>query len=106
MRVSDPLWLLMILADASTEPSAPAPDPAAPLPSLGLPETFWPGLFGTLVFGIVGLALAVLGFKVFDWLTPRIDVQKELAEKQNVAVAVVVAAVILGVCYVVAHVVR
>lgn len=98
MRIVDPLWLLTLLADASTEPSAP--------PGLGLPETFIPGLFGTLVFGAVGIALAVLGFKVFDWLTPRIDVQKELAEKQNVAVAVVVAAVILGVCYIVAHVVR
>jgi putative membrane protein len=102
MPVLDPLWLL--LADA--DPSGSAPEPS-PVPFwLGLPEDFWPAIFGVIVLGLVTLALVVLGFKVFDWLTPRIDVQKELAEKQNVAVAIVVAAIILGVCYVMAHVVR
>ena len=69
-------------------------------------ERFWTNLVSSLVFGVVGLGLALLGFKLFDWLTPRIDVQRELAEKQNVAVAIVVAAVVLGICYVVAHVVQ
>jgi len=68
-------------------------------------ERFWTNLVSSLVFGVVGLGLALLGFKLFDWLTPRIDVQRELAEKQNVAVAIVVAAVVVGICYVVAHVV-
>ena len=71
-----------------------------------LPDTFWPGFVGTIVFGAVGLILAILGFKVFDWLTPRIDIQKELAEKHNIAVAIVCAAIILGVSYVVATVVH
>lgn len=71
-----------------------------------LPDTFWPGFVGSIVFGFLGLILAVLGFKVFDWITPRIDIQRELAEKQNVAVAIVCAAIILGVSYVVATVVH
>ena len=50
--------------------------------------------------------LAILGFKVFDWITPRIDIQRELAEKHNVAVAIVCAAIILGISYVVASVVQ
>jgi putative membrane protein len=60
------------------------------------------GLIGTLVYGAVGIALGALGFKIFDWITPHIDVEKELAEKQNVAVAIVAAALILGICYIVA----
>lgn len=71
-----------------------------------LDAQWWKGLFSTFVFGLVGIALAILGFKVFDWITPRIDVQKELAEKQNVAVAIVCAAIILGICYLVAQVVQ
>ena len=68
------------------------------------PSTFWPGLCATLIYGVVGIALVVLGFKVFDWLTPQIHVQRELAEKHNIAVAILCASVILGVCYIVAQV--
>jgi putative membrane protein len=64
------------------------------------------GFVGSLVFGLTGIILAVLGFKVFDWITPRMDIQRELSEKHNVAVAIVCGAIILGVCYVVALVVH
>ena len=64
------------------------------------------GFVGSLVFGLTGIILAVLGFKVFDWITPRMDIQHELAEKHNMAVAIVCGAIILGVCYVVALVVH
>jgi putative membrane protein len=70
------------------------------------PPTFWPGLCATLVYGVVGIALVVLGFKVFDWLTPRIHIQQEIAEKNNMAVAILMASVILGICYIVAQVSR
>jgi putative membrane protein len=69
-------------------------------------ENLWKGFVGSLVFGLTGIILAVLGFKVFDWITPRMDIQHELAEKHNVAVAIVCGAIILGVCYVVALVVH
>ena len=62
-------------------------------------------LIACLVFGVVGIGLAALGFKVFDWMTPRVRIQQELADKQNLAVAIVMAAVILGTCYIVAHIV-
>jgi putative membrane protein len=68
-------------------------------------ETFWIGIVKALVFGLIGIGLAILGFKLFDWLTPRVHVQEELSEKHNVAVAIVCAAVILGICYIVAQVV-
>ena len=51
---------------------------------------------------LLGIALVVLGFKVFDWLTPRLDIQRELGEKQNLAVALLCVAVILGISLIVA----
>jgi putative membrane protein len=69
-------------------------------------ENLLKGFVGSLVFGGTGIILAVLGFKVFDWITPRMDIQRELSEKHNLAVAIVCGAIILGVCYVVALVVH
>ena len=71
-----------------------------------LPEQFWPGFLAACLYGPLGIFLAVLGFKAFDWATPKIDLQHELAEKGNMAVAVVCVAIILGVCYIVASVVH
>src|SRR5438477_4102079 len=48
-------------------------------------------LFWAAVFGVMGMILMFLGFKIFDWMTPRIDVERELAEKGNIAVAIVCA---------------
>jgi putative membrane protein len=63
------------------------------------------GIVGSAIFGFVGIVLLLLGYWLFDLITPRIDVQKELTEK-NMAVAVVVAALLLGIAYVAAHVVQ
>lgn len=75
-----------------------------------VPEDFWPHLcgafIGTLVFGILGILLAVLGFKAFDWLTPRIDIQRELGEKHNIAVAILMGAVLIGICLIIAQVAK
>jgi len=68
-----------------------------------VPETFVKAVISSLTFGIVGLLLTLAGFKLFDWISPRIDVQRELSERNNIAVAIVVAAVILGISFVVAH---
>ena len=66
------------------------------------PDTFGMALLSTLAFGLIGLILALVGYKLFDWLTPKLHVEHELAEKHNIAVAIVIAAVILGSCIVVA----
>ncbi len=58
-----------------------------------------------IMFGVIGIALMMLGYKAFDWITPRLDVQKELAEKHNIAVAIVIAAVLIGVSILIAHIV-
>jgi putative membrane protein len=61
------------------------------------------GGVGALVFGLIGIGLLLLGYWLFDLITPKIDVQKELCEK-NVAVAIVIAALLLGIAFIVAWV--
>lgn len=68
--------------------------------------TDWSGfgaaLLATAIFGLVGIGLMLLGFKVFDWMTPKIDIEKELGENKNIAVAIVIASVIIGIAMVIA----
>lgn len=65
-------------------------------------NAFGGALIATAIFGVVGIALMLLGFKAFDWMTPKIDLEKELGENKNVAIAIVVASVILGIAIVIA----
>ena len=58
-------------------------------------------LLNMALFGGVGLALMLIGFRAFDLITPRMDIERELAEKHNLAVAIVIAAVLLGVAAIV-----
>ena len=66
-----------------------------------VPESFEMAILATLAFGGVGIVLALVGFKLFDWLTPG-SLQQEIFQKQNVAAAILAAAVIIGICIVVA----
>ena len=56
---------------------------------------FLDGLINALAFGFIGLILLLLGLKLFDWMTPKLDIEKELSEK-NMAVALVVVALFLA----------
>lgn len=57
-------------------------------------------LFAATAFGVLGIVLLALGFKVFEWITPKLHIEEELG-KGNVAVGIVVAAAVLGVALVV-----
>lgn len=52
-------------------------------------------------FGLLGIVLLALGFKVFEKITPKLDVEAELA-KGNVAVGIAVGAMLLGISVIVA----
>ena len=68
-------------------------------------DRFGMDVLSSIVFGIVGIALMILGYKAFDWVTPKLDVEKELMDNKNLAVAIVVAAVFIGVSILIAHIV-
>ena len=53
-------------------------------------------LMATATFGVLGIVLMLVGFKAFELVTRRLDIEKQL-EERNVAVGVVVAALLLGV---------
>ena len=56
-----------------------------------------------LVFGILGIALVIGSYKVFDWAVPW-DLEKEIAQDQNTAAAIIVAAMFIGVSIIIAAV--
>ena len=68
-----------------------------------LPEYFLGDIVASVAFGLLAILLLVFGFKVFDRLTPKIDFTATL-NQGNLAVAVVIGAFLLGVSYIVAHV--
>ena len=65
-------------------------------------EWMRPGaLLGSLVFALMGVLIFWLSFVVIDKLTPY-KLWEEIIEKQNMALALVVAAMSLGICVIVA----
>jgi uncharacterized membrane protein YjfL (UPF0719 family) len=64
-------------------------------------RTIGEALLYMLVFAVAGIVMAILGYKLFDKFTPG-DLHKEIVEKQNVAAAVIGAAVVLGICIIIA----
>ena len=69
-----------------------------------LPEYFLGDIVATVAFGIVAILLVVLGYKIFDKLTPDLPFDETL-KGGNVAAAIVIGSFILGICYVIAHVI-
>lgn len=55
----------------------------------------------TVLFGLVGIILAIVGFKLFDLATP-FNLEKQICEEKNLAAGILSGAFILGVCYIVA----
>ncbi|MCX7278512.1 MAG: DUF350 domain-containing protein [Burkholderiales bacterium] len=58
-------------------------------------------VFGSIVYALIGVAVFGLCFVVMDKLTPY-KLWEEIIEKQNLALALVVAAMSLGICIIVA----
>jgi putative membrane protein len=58
-------------------------------------------LMGSLVFALMGVVIFLLTFVIIDKLTPY-NLWEEIVEKQNMALALVVAAMSLGICIIVA----
>jgi uncharacterized membrane protein YjfL (UPF0719 family) len=63
--------------------------------------TFGEGILGTIVFGLIGIVLAIVGFKLFDVLIKH-DIEKEIFENKNLAAAMLAGAVVLGVSLIIA----
>lgn len=65
-------------------------------------EWLHPGAFvGSIVFALLGVIVFGISFVIIDKLTPY-NLWEEIVEKQNVALALVVASMSLGICIIVA----
>ena len=53
------------------------------------------------IFGVVGIALLIIGYYIWELVTPY-NLRRELQDNKNLAVAVVAAAFIVGMAIVVA----
>ena len=56
---------------------------------------------GSIVFALMGVIIFLLAFVIIDKLTPY-NLWEEIVEKQNRALALVVAAMSLGICIIIA----
>lgn len=65
------------------------------------PKPLFGDMLETLVYSIIGLLIAILAFKVIDWLTPG-KMSKQIAEEGNVALAIVVAGLMIGISIIIA----
>jgi uncharacterized membrane protein YjfL (UPF0719 family) len=64
-------------------------------------DKFIHGVLATLLYGAIGIAMAVLAFKIIDWIIPG-DLSKQLADEHNTPLGIVVGAFILGLCIIIA----
>jgi putative membrane protein len=61
----------------------------------------WRMILDATVFGIAGVVVLILGYYIWELVTPY-NLRRELQENKNVAVAVVAASFILGMAIVIA----
>ena len=74
---------------------------SGPGPATTQPRDLVQQVVSTLVFGIIGIVLAILGFKLFDAVI-HFDLAREICEKQNIAVAILCAGMLMGISLIVA----
>lgn len=65
------------------------------------PQTMIEALLSAGLFGGLGIVMAIIGFKLFDWITPG-NLGEEITGKSNIAAAILAGAVVLGVSIIMA----
>ncbi len=66
---------------------------------LGLPEHVFGDMVAIFLFGVVAAVVLAFGTLGFDWAWRKVDLQDEV-KKGNVAAAITIASVVLGLAFV------
>jgi putative membrane protein len=74
---------------------------AAPLTVPMQPAPLWRLVLDAALFGLSGIVLLIIGYYLWELITPY-NLRREIHENRNTAVAIVVAAFILGMAIVIA----
>jgi putative membrane protein len=92
------MWMLAGIASQAIAGEVPMP----PVEPRIIPPTLsWTSLFTSIVYGLVGMILLLIGYYIYELITPW-SVKDELISHRNPAVGLVVAAFILGMAIVIA----
>jgi putative membrane protein len=59
-------------------------------------------VIAALLYSAIGMTIFIVSFVLLDLLTPKVSVWKELVEKQNIAVAIFLGAVVFGIATIIA----
>lgn len=59
-------------------------------------------VIAALLYSAIGMTIFIVSFVLLDLLTPKVSVWKELVEKQNIAVAIFLGAVVYGIATIIA----
>ena len=78
-------------------PIPPVPPPQALAPAAPL----WRLMLDAALFGLCGIVLLIIGYYLWELITPY-NLRREIHENRNTAVAIVVAAFIIGMALVIA----
>ena len=65
------------------------------------PAPLWRLMLDAALFGLSGIVLLIIGYYLWELITPY-NLRREIHENRNVAVAIVVAAFIIGMAMVIA----
>jgi len=65
------------------------------------PAPLWRLMLDAALFGLSGIVLLIIGYYLWELITPY-NLRREIHENRNVAVAIVVAAFIIGMALVIA----
>jgi hypothetical protein len=65
------------------------------------PDSLGMAVLSVLIFTAIGIVASIAGFKLWDRFTPG-NLEEEICKKQNIAAAILGAAIILGISIIVA----
>jgi uncharacterized membrane protein YjfL (UPF0719 family) len=71
------------------------------VPAATAPTPLWRLMLDAALFGLSGIVLLIIGYYLWELITPY-NLRREIHENRNVAVAIVVAAFILGMAIIIA----
>lgn len=72
---------------------------------MNFPTHFFSDVIVLLIFGLIAIGLLVLAFKIWDFMTPQIDEQKEISNN-NLSLSLVISAYMLSVAWIIVTVVK
>ena len=64
-------------------------------------DLIWHNLLSALVFSALGLAVYVVGFILLDRLTPQVHFWRSINEGKNVALAIFLGSIVLGIAIII-----